>query len=300
MTTYRVRHSTTYKYDAEMTAGHMVAHLVPRTTSTQTVRSSHVTSSPSAADQHTWIDVFGNLCTYLSVEQPHTSLEVCAISEILLSPPLLPADQAWEEVAARTADDVTTSGQLAQWCRQDSPLVAASPALAAYARPSFPAGAGVVAGLRDLCERIFHGFAFDPTATDVSTPLETVLTTRRGVCQDFAHLTIGCLRSLGLPARYVSGYLETTPAPGVPKLVGADASHAWCSVHLPGFGWVDADPTNALLPPDRHVTAAWGRDYADVAPVRGVTFGPPATQTLTVSVDVVRLDAPITSIAAIN
>ncbi len=289
MITYQVRHRTTYRYDAEMTAGHTVAHLVPRTTPTQTVRTSHIRSTPTAAEQHTWIDVFGNLCTYLSIEQPHRRLEVEVLSEVVVSPPVVPTDRPWAQVVAEGADDVTLEGQLAQWCSQDSPHAARSPALADYARTSFPSDGGVIDGLRDLCVRIFNDFAFDPAATDISTPLDTVLTNRRGVCQDFAHLAIGCLRSLGLPARYVSGYLETTPPPGVPKMVGADASHAWCSVYLPGFGWVDADPTNAMLPPDRHITTAWGRDYADVAPLRGVTFGPPATQTLSVSVDVIRL-----------
>ena len=290
MNRYQVRHTTTYRYDSAMTGSRMVAHLVPRATTFQTVQNSWVTSLPAAAHQHTWIDVFGNLCTYLSTEVTHSTLEVCAISEVTVGPPPVPADIGWEEVAALTIADMRDDGQLAQWCRFDSLFAAASPALADYALASFPAGGGTITGLRNLSERIFADFVFDANATDVSTPLSEVLANRRGVCQDFAHLAIGCLRSLGLPARYVSGYIETSPPPGVPKLVGADASHAWCAVFIPGFGWVDADPTNAILPPDRHVTVAWGRDYADVAPVRGVTFGPPATQTLTVEVDVIRLE----------
>ena len=288
MTAYQVNHITTYRYDAEMAGGHMVAHLVPPSTPFQTVQAAAVTSIPFPADQLTWIDVFGNICTYLSIERPHQWLQVAALSDVVVADPVLPADMAWERVADLTTLDVSEPGQLAQWCRRGSPLVTASAQLADYARSSFGPGDGVIAGLRNLSERIFADFTFDPEATDVSTPLDTVLANRRGVCQDFAHLAIGCLRSLGLAARYVSGYLETVPPLGVAKLVGADASHAWCSVYVPGFGWVDADPTNAMLPPDRHVTAAWGRDYADVAPVRGVTFGPPTTQTLTVSVDVSR------------
>jgi transglutaminase-like putative cysteine protease len=288
MTAYQVNHITRYNYDAEMAGGHMVAHLVPRSTPHQTVLASTVTSFPPAADQLTWIDVFGNLCTYLSIEQPHSWLQVSALSDVVVTTPALPTDMAWEEVAELTSRDTSDEGQLAQWCRADSPLASASADLAAYARPSFGPYGGVIAGLRNLSERIFADFTFDPDATDVSTPLGTVLSNRRGVCQDFAHLAIGCLRSLGLPARYVSGYIETTPPVGVMKLVGADASHAWCSVYVPGSGWVDADPTNAMLPPDHHVTAAWGRDYADVTPLRGVTFGPPAAQKLHVSVDVIR------------
>ena len=143
--------------------------------------------------------------------------------------------------------------------------------------------------LRDLVGRINHDFVFDPVFSDVSTPLQDVLDHRRGVCQDFAHLAIGCLRSVGLPARYVSGYLETEPPPGQPKLVGADASHAWCATYLPGAGWLDLDPTNDQVAPEGHITVAWGRDYRDVAPMRGVVVGPAAPQELVVAVDVARL-----------
>jgi transglutaminase-like putative cysteine protease len=138
---------------------------------------------------------------------------------------------------------------------------------------------------------IHESFEYDATSTDVSTPLSAVLTGRRGVCQDFAHLAAGCLRTLGLAARYVSGYMETEPPPGRPRLVGADASHAWCSVWVPQQGWIDFDPTNDRMPTNRHVTLAWGRDYGDVAPVRGVVIGPAVDQTLTVEVDVLRVPA---------
>jgi transglutaminase-like putative cysteine protease len=140
-----------------------------------------------------------------------------------------------------------------------------------------------------LCTQIFETFAFDPTFTDVSTPLRDVLDARRGVCQDFAHLAVGCLRVLGLAARYVSGYIETEPPPGAPRSIGADASHAWCSVWIPDHGWLDFDPTNGVVAPGRHITVGWGRDYADVAPLRGVVIGPSSPQTLWVSVDVRRM-----------
>ena len=143
--------------------------------------------------------------------------------------------------------------------------------------------------MTDLTTRIFTDFTFDPAFSDVSTPLAEVLDHRRGVCQDFAHLAIGCLRSVGLPARYVSGYIETEAPPGQPKLVGADASHAWCATYVPGWGWLDLDPTNDQVAPARHITVAWGRDYRDVAPLRGVVVGPAAPQELAVAVDVSRL-----------
>ena len=154
---------------------------------------------------------------------------------------------------------------------------------------TFLPGRPIVDAVEALCLQIFEQFEFDPHFSNVATPLDAVLSARRGVCQDFAHLAIGCLRSLGLAARYVSGYIETEPPPGEQRMVGADASHAWCSVWTPKAGWVDFDPTNGHLPGNQHVTVAWGRDYADVTPVRGVMIGPATTQDLYVSVDVARL-----------
>jgi transglutaminase-like putative cysteine protease len=163
-----------------------------------------------------------------------------------------------------------------------------APALDALTEGAFVPGRPVVEALRALCHEIFSSFTFDPAATDITTPLDDVLAHRGGVCQDFAHLAIAACRSRGLPARYVSGYIETDPPAGEARTIGADASHAWLSVWTPDLGWIDFDPTNDQLPPSRHVTVAWGRDYGDVAPVRGVVIGPSATQSMTVSVDVTR------------
>ncbi len=187
--------------------------------------------------------------------------------------------------------DRSPDGLLARQCALASTLVAVQDDVREFARPSFPPGRPLHEGVIDLSHRIFTDFAFDPGFTDVTTPLTEVLGSRRGVCQDFAHLAIGSLRSLGLPARYVSGYIDTDPPPGEPKLTGSDASHAWLAVYVPGHGWFDVDPTNDQAPPGRHVTVAWGRDYADVAPVRGVVFGPVVNQELDVAVDVTRLGA---------
>ena len=171
----------------------------------------------------------------------------------------------------------------------DSQRVGASPELAAYAHDSFPAGRTLLEAVRDLTRRIHQDFSFDTKATEVTTPVETFFEKRRGVCQDFAHLQIACLRSLGLPARYVSGYLRTMPPPGRARLAGADASHAWCSAWCPGAGWVDFDPTNDCVPSDGHVTLAWGRDYSDVSPIHGVLFGG-ARHSLRVAVDVIPVE----------
>jgi transglutaminase-like putative cysteine protease len=271
-------------------SGQTIAHLLVRETPYQHVLQADVAVVPAPDHQHTHIDGFGNLVSYLALQQPHTELSVTATSDVEVVVPEPPAmSPPWSEVPALLAGDTTPDGLLARQCVLDSPLVVADGALAAYAEVSFPAGRAMHEGVADLAHRIFADFAFDPGFTDVTTPPAEVLDHRRGVCQDFAHLAIGCLRSIGLPARYVSGYIETQPPPGETKLVGSDASHAWFSVYVPGYGWLDADPTNDQVPPQRHITVAWGRDYGDVTPVRGVVFGPAVEQTLAVAVDVVRL-----------
>jgi transglutaminase-like putative cysteine protease len=171
----------------------------------------------------------------------------------------------------------------------DSPMITISPELADYAQSSFLPNRTLVDVVHDLMGRIYKDFTYDPTFTTIATPLSDVLSFRRGVCQDFAHLAIGCLRAYGMAARYISGYVETLPEPGKPRLVGADASHAWFSVYIPGTGWLDFDPTNNTVPLDQHITLAWGRDYADVTPLKGIAFGG-GQHTLSVSVDVLRLE----------
>jgi transglutaminase-like putative cysteine protease len=287
---YRVTHTTEYRYSAQVINGHTVAHLRPRQTPTQTVIDSEVTTTPAADHAVEYLDAFGNHVSYRAVEQVHDQLVVTALCEVDLTPPTeLVWTPPWEEVRTIIATDGSPDGLLARMCSIESTLVTPSADLARFASWSFLPGRAFHEAVIDLSHRIFAEFAFDPGFSDVSTPLAEVLTHRRGVCQDFAHLAIGTLRSLGLPARYVSGYIENEPAPGQPKMVGADASHAWCSVYIPGWGWLDVDPTNDQVPPLCHVTVGWGRDYADVAPVRGVVFGSPATQELSVAVEVTRI-----------
>ncbi len=234
--------------------------------------------------------MFGNHVSYRAVEQVHDQLVVTGLYEVDLSTPeQLAWSPPWEDLRAIVATDGSPDGLLARMCSIESKYVTPSADLARFASWSFLPGRAFHEAVVDLSHRIFTEFAFDPGFSDVSTPLADVLTYRRGVCQDFAHLAIGSMRSLGLPARYVSGYIENEPPPGTAKLVGADASHAWCSVYIPGWGWLDVDPTNDQAPPMSHVTVGWGRDYADVAPVRGVVFGSPATQELSVAVEVSRL-----------
>ncbi len=286
--TYTVRHVTSYRYGAAMTGSRMLAHLLARPTPNQTIVDTTLTCEPFAVHRQTHADAFGNLAVYLEVEAPHDHLDVTATTVADVEQAALPDDVEWEKVAREMSSDVTDDGQLARWCRLHSALVERSDELAAYAAPSFVSSGGLVESVRHLTHRIYDDFLFDPSATDVATPLHDVLAMRRGVCQDFAHLAIGCLRAVGLAGRYVSGYLETIPPPGQPHLVGVDASHAWCATYVPGFGWFDADPTNDQVPPNSHITVGWGRDYRDVAPLLGTAFGPPTSQELHVSVDVSR------------
>jgi transglutaminase-like putative cysteine protease len=236
-------------------------------------------------------DFFGNRATYFMVEEPHEQLTLKAESEtevVPLAAPDAAVTPPWESVRAFLEQDRSPQGLEACQFVYDSPYVKASPELAGYALASFPAGRPVLEAARDLTRRIHQDFRYDPKATTVATPLHEVLEFRRGVCQDFAHLQIGCLRALGLSARYVSGYLRTDPPPGQERLVGVDASHAWLSVYCRGSGWVDLDPTNDLIPSDGHLQLAWGRDYDDVSPVKGVNLGG-GRHSVTVGVDVALL-----------
>lgn len=289
-TRYRVTHRTSYHYDVAMADGYTVAHLLPRDTPFQRVEASTVVIDPEPVEIDEYRDAFGNRVTQFGVHHPHEGLVVEAISTVTLSPVPVPDDgPSWSEVAALVAaargDEALTVSPF-RAASQFVDLTRFGAALYELAAPSFEPDRGVVAVARDLCHRIFTEFTFDSTSTDLSTPLGDVLTNRRGVCQDFAHLATGCLRSFGLAARYVSGYIETVPPAGQPRLTGADMSHAWCSVWTPHAGWVDFDPTNDHLPVRQHVTVGWGRDYADLSPVRGVVIGPSAGQSLEVSVDV--------------
>jgi transglutaminase-like putative cysteine protease len=286
---YRVRHRTEYRYGQPVEAGHTIARLVPRPLAHQRVGSARVEVEPRPSHVHEHVDGFGNHVTYVAVDERHDRLAVDAASDVEVDSRPLPRgawDEPWEAAVAALGADDSDDGLLARLCRLESPLVARDAELAGLAGHEFTPGRPLGEAAAGLTLRIQAGFEFVPGATDVATPVRQVLAERRGVCQDFAHLLAGALRSIGLGARYVSGYLETSPPPGQPRLVGADASHAWVGVYAPGAGWVDLDPTNGLVQPDRHVTVGWGRDYTDVVPVRGVVFGPPAAQELTVSVDV--------------
>ena len=274
--TYRIVHRTVYNYKHPVSLGTHAAYLTPRSRPHHRCVWNELRIKPMPATRDERVDYFGNLVTFFSIQEPHEELQVEARSEVIFNaePAQWPEPcAAWEHVAFSVCHDRTPEGLAAYQFLFESPRIRPSPEFASYAAVSFTPGRPMSEALLDLTDRIHREFRFDPKATNVRTPPEEVFKKRRGVCQDFAHLQIACLRSLNLPARYVSGYLRTFPPPGRPRLIGADVSHAWVSAYCPGFGWMDVDPTNNVIPSQGHVTLAWGRDYGDVSPVRGVILG---------------------------
>jgi transglutaminase-like putative cysteine protease len=286
---YRVEHRTTYRYGGPVSRSRNEAHLRPRDTGTQRCLTHELAVRPEPATWSERADYFGNPVVAFAVDGPLDELTVTASSTVAVDGPAAPPrGPAWEEVRDRLATSRDPELVAAREFCLPSPLVDPGSEVAAFAAPSFAAGRPVVEAVVDLAGRIHAQFGFDPGVTTVTTPVDDVLVHRRGVCQDFAHLAVGCLRTRGLAARYVSGYLETTPPEGTDRLVGADASHAWLAVLVPGYGWLDFDPTNDALVGETYVTTAWGRDYSDVSPLKGVVFGGGAGHLLEVAVDVVR------------
>jgi transglutaminase-like putative cysteine protease len=273
--TYRIVHKTTYQYKHTVSFGNHVVYLAPRSLPHHRRESYELIVTPAPATLTARKDYFGNGVSFFTIQEPHEQLAIEARSLVTIDgeAPWPARSLPWDEVARMLPDDLAPASLDAFQFVFESPRIKPSPEFAAYAQPSFPPGRPLAEALLHLTDRIYREFHFDSKATNVRTPPEEVLKERKGVCQDFAHLQVACLRSLQLPARYVSGYLRTYPPPGRPRLVGADASHAWVSVYCPGAGWLDVDPTNNIVPSESHVTLAWGRDYGDVSPVRGMILG---------------------------
>lgn len=287
-TEYELIHTTTYSYDAEVTASYGQAHLAPAEIAGQRVRCRQLIINPGATDIREHIDYFGNVSTFFLVTDPHTELSVTARSEVSVTRQPLDYGSldglSWRQVAGQTAEDaMATEFQL------DSPRIRRTPDLTDYAETIFTPERSFGAAIAELVHRIHDDFRYRSGVTTVLTDISSLLRARAGVCQDFAHLAVGCLRTVGLAARYVSGYLETVPAAGQAKLRGADASHAWVSVFAPGIGWVDLDPTNNKFVDERYVVAACGRDYGDVPPLKGVIVTAATKSSMRVSVDVSRV-----------
>jgi transglutaminase-like putative cysteine protease len=290
---YRIKHITEYKYASAVSHCYNHAQLIPRDTSRQTClqHNIQVTPAPSYSAQRS--DYFGNTSYHFEIQRPHTKLVITATSEVETNNQSISVDMDFgiscADIKQQLASASDAATVLAQEYIMDSPFVKNSSELAAYAAPLFDNNKPFLSAVMALTTKIFTEFEYSPNATTVATPLSDVFKKKHGVCQDFAHLQIACLRSLGYPARYVSGYIETLPAPGEVKLVGSDASHAWIAVYSPLEGWVEFDPTNNCLAHEQHIATAWGRDYFDITPLKGVIYGGGGKPILSVSVDVARV-----------
>ncbi len=284
---FDVSHKTLYRYSSAVVQSQHLVHMSPRAAPRQIVRNHSLLVEPAPAVRQDGTDAFGNRTVTLEIEVPHKELVLHARSTIEIErPPALDpkASTPWGALDARLTGGATTDLDVVQY-RCATRQTTANLDIADYAARSFTPGRPVLDAAFDLTRRIFTEFKFDATATDMSTPIVQVFRQRRGVCQDFSHLALACLRAMRVPARYVSGYILTRPPPGQPKLQGTDASHAWISVWCPELGWIDFDPTNGLVVADEHVAIAHGRDYDDVSPISGVLLGG-GEHTVTVAVDV--------------
>ena len=285
---FDVSHRTTYVYSKPVLQSQHLVHLTPRDTQWQRVLRHSLLIEPAPSSHTPLQDFFGNASSILKIDDEHSELIIHARSTVEVLPTAHPMPQLsapWDQVASKAlCDRAELNVDVLQFVSASRHTRIVHEAID-YALPSFPPGRPVLDAALDLTQRIYREFTFDSTSTDISTPVSHVLQERRGVCQDFAHLAITCLRGLGLPARYISGYLLTYPPPGVEKLQGADASHAWLAVWAPEVGWVDFDPTNGIMPSEEHITVAYGRDYEDVSPISGILLGG-NRQKMVVAVDV--------------
>jgi transglutaminase-like putative cysteine protease len=289
---YRIVHQTRYLYHEPVSRCYNVARLLPRILPFQAVEASELTIIPGETDSREQSDFFGNRVNYFSIHRLHDALTVTATSHVHVRPEKRSGerheDLSWHHVRDRMLTDRDPATLEARQFLMASPLIQPALEISAYAAQSFPVNGGLLDGVFDLMHRIHAEFEYVPGFTTITTPMDELFRYRRGVCQDFAHFAIGCLRVMGFAARYVSGYIETLPAEGKSHLRGADASHAWFAVYIPGTGWVDFDPTNDNTPRDQHITVAWGRDYSDVTPLKGIIFSS-GSHELSVAVDVERM-----------
>lgn len=287
---YQISHITRYIYSSPVSVCHNILTLSPRNSHRVQCANHRLKIKPTPLETHRRTDFFGNHLVVFSIEENHDELIISSQSRVVVQDPAIPAEMTpplWREVKSKVRDRVDFHWLSASPFLFDSPRIERSEEFLKYAMPSFGNDTDVLRGTLDLCRRIYTEFKYDATATHSGTPTTQAFTIRRGVCQDFSHIMIACLRSLGIASRYVSGYLRTTPPPGQARLVGADQSHAWVGVYCgPELGWIDFDPTNNCICGKDHIPIAWGRDYADVVPVRGAFLGGGDSR-ISVSVDVV-------------
>lgn len=275
---YDVHHETLYEYSGEVVHSHQLLHLAPRDCAHQTCLAHQIRIEPTPANRCMDLDAFGNSVTRLEFDRPHRHLTVTAATtvEVRARSQALDKDESWERARSQLAYAGRPPGAArleALRFRSESPHVRIKQVFNDYAADCFEPGQPLLDCAETLMRKLFQEMTYAPGETSIATPLQEVIEKRRGVCQDFAHLMIACLRSRGLAARYVSGYLRTIPAEGEKRRVGADASHAWVAVYSPTAGWVEFDPTNGVRAGTDHITVAWGRDFGDVSPLRGVIVG---------------------------
>ncbi len=288
---YTIQHTTAYNYLEPVSLCHNIARLVPRNTPGQICRNTSIQIDPQPDRVNEYEDFFGNKVIYFSIEKEHWELTVTVTSEVERNVSDQQKIQDFRSVTGKDVKEKLLTGEAdAVEIKQyvfETPMTLWDEEIVNYALESFRSGRPVFEAAEELTRRIYRDFEYKPGYTTVATPLSLVMQERKGVCQDFAHLAIACLRSVGLPARYVSGYIETLSPEGVEKLIGTDASHAWFSIYIPEMGWTDFDPTNNCLVSDQHITIGWGRDYSDIAPLEGIILSS-GSHELTVSVDVKR------------
>ena len=290
---YRISHITAYKYASRVSHCYNLAQMMPRTTQRQTCFSSKVEVSPTVSRETRREDFFGNNVFQFEIQNPHKELVITATSQVETRPQIVDTNldlgstcaEARVKMRQSKSEDVLLSREF----QLDSAMIKSSAELRDFAKDLFTPDRSLLSAVGALTERIFTDFTYSPLSTTIATPIADVMKNRKGVCQDFAHLQIGCLRAMGYAAKYVSGYLETLPPPGEEKMVGVDATHAWLSVFSPGEGWVEFDPTNNCLAGEQHIITSWGRDFNDVTPLKGVIFGGGRNPGMTVSVDVSRV-----------
>ncbi|NQW08402.1 MAG: transglutaminase family protein [Alphaproteobacteria bacterium] len=276
MIRYAVKHRTEFLYSSPVAISHHLLHLTPRATDRQRIDGWRVVLTPAPAIRRSGTDFFGNAVEHLTIQDEHQTLVVQAGGTVVVEPGHGPAPSdtvPWEDAVIIGGGSRDADVLAAQPFAFDADMTRAGDAVRAWARQSFAPGRPLLDAALELNHRVYEAFEYDPAATTITTPVDEVFDIRRGVCQDFAHLMLACLRGMGLAARYISGYLLTYPPPGGEKLQGSDASHAWVAVRVPEVGWIDLDPTNDKIATTEHITLAWGRDYADVSPVKGAIVG---------------------------
>ena len=289
---YQITHTTEYEYYQSVSLCHNVAKLILRNTEDQLCKKTVVRITPQPDVMNEYEDFFGNKVMYFAIQQEHKHLKVTVLTQVEKKPANIAtlnfySATPWEAIKTQLIEPGDDNFDARQFINETE-ITTATEEIHNYSLQSFTAGRSMFEATQELMQRIHYDFEFKPGFTTVATPLNEVMKQRKGVCQDFAHFAIACIRSVGLPARYVSGYLETLAPAGKEKLVGVDASHAWFSVFIPNAGWIDFDPTNNIIPAEQHITIGWGRDYADIAPLKGVILSGGKHQ-LKVSVDVRRM-----------